>query len=159
MGTRPVTDYITEFEALVPQTKYQGESLVYFFKKGLNTALLDDLLRLDPIPDTLEKWKSRAIERNAAYLERIREMAARKGTSAFAPRTPKAGTSSSQNANRTRTLAPGDASAADKWDTSPETALRIKAREEDAPAVAPAPPAPATPAPLAVPPVNRAMAA
>ncbi|KAI0060483.1 hypothetical protein BV25DRAFT_1783027, partial [Artomyces pyxidatus] len=99
-------DYITEFEALLPQTKYEGESLVYFFKKGLNTALLDDLLRLDPIPDTIEKWKSRAIERNAAYLERTREMAARKGTSVFAPRTPKAGTSPSQNANRTRTLAP-----------------------------------------------------
>ncbi|KAI0059395.1 hypothetical protein BV25DRAFT_1918623 [Artomyces pyxidatus] len=167
METCPVTDYITEFEALVPQTKYEGESLVYFFKKGLNTALLDDLLRLDPIPDTLEKWKSRAIERNAAYLERIREMAARKGTSAFAPRTPKAGTSPSQNANRTRTLAPsaiafvnkGDASAADKWDTSPETAPRIKAREEDAPAVASAPPAPAASTPLAVPPINRAMAA
>ncbi|KAI0063034.1 hypothetical protein BV25DRAFT_1915758, partial [Artomyces pyxidatus] len=45
------------------------------------------------------------------------------------------------------------------WDTSPETAPRIKAREEDAPAAAPAPPAPAAPAPLAVPPVNRAMAA
>lgn len=106
LGTRPVTDYITEFEVLVPQTKYERESLIYVFKKGLNTALLDDLLRLDPIPNTLEKWKSQAMERNTAYLKRTREMAARKETSVFAPRTPKAGNSPSQNTNRTRTLAP-----------------------------------------------------
>ncbi|KAI0065652.1 hypothetical protein BV25DRAFT_1913666 [Artomyces pyxidatus] len=161
MGTRPVTDYITEFEAL----------------KGLNTALLDDLVHLDPVPDTLEKWKSRAIERNAAYLERIREMAARKGASAFAPRTPKAGTSPSQNANRTRTLAPVSPGTLGKLTDDERNCLcqdcpqnqgqgggrapQVRAVDvaAQAPAVAPAPPAPAAPAPLAVPPVNRAMAA
>ena len=40
MGVRPVVDYITEFEALVPRTGYNDEALVYFFKRGLNGALL-----------------------------------------------------------------------------------------------------------------------
>ncbi|TFY52345.1 hypothetical protein EVG20_g10590 [Dentipellis fragilis] len=39
MGTRPVVDYITEFEALSPRTGYDDIALVHFFKKGLNHAL------------------------------------------------------------------------------------------------------------------------
>ncbi|KAI0038016.1 hypothetical protein FA95DRAFT_1452696, partial [Auriscalpium vulgare] len=71
-------EYISDFEALVPRTKYDGESLVYFFKKGLNSGLLDDCLRADPVPVTLAEWKKKAMDRNAAYIERVRTMATTK---------------------------------------------------------------------------------
>ncbi|KAI0055149.1 hypothetical protein BV25DRAFT_1843161 [Artomyces pyxidatus] len=109
----------------------------------------------------IRKWKSRAIEQNAAYLERTREMAARKGTSAFAPRTSKASTSPSERQLHAY-LSPMGHVAKDCPQNQGQgggRAPQVRAVDVAAQAPAVAPAAPAAPVPLTVSPINRAMAA
>ncbi len=64
-GARTVEQYITEFEILAPKTKYDQEAQIYFFKKGLRPAILDDVYRIHPVATTLDAYKSYAKEIDA----------------------------------------------------------------------------------------------
>ncbi|TFY76257.1 hypothetical protein EWM64_g7755 [Hericium alpestre] len=68
MGTRPVVDYITEFESYAPRTGYNNMALIAWFLKGINQALLDDCQHSYPTPKMLGEWKERAHDWNAAFL-------------------------------------------------------------------------------------------
>ncbi|TFY78863.1 hypothetical protein EWM64_g5149 [Hericium alpestre] len=68
MGTRPVVDYITEFESYAPCTGYKDIALIDWFLHGLNNALQDDCQHSYLMPTMLAEWKARAGDRNAAYL-------------------------------------------------------------------------------------------
>ena len=102
MGTRPVVDYITEFETHAPHTGYNDEALIQWFKVGLNSALLNDCMSTFPMPKTLPEWKERARDRNAAFIERSRFQKSRPSTGKppVSNRSPQ-----STSASRPRTVA------------------------------------------------------
>ena len=68
-----VEEYITEFEILAPKTKYDAEAQLYFFKKGLKPAILDDVYRIHPVATDLVTYKSYALAVDKQARDRKKE--------------------------------------------------------------------------------------
>lgn len=64
MTSDDVTEYITKFNALVPQTGYDGQALVHFYKKGLKTGLWKACMVVLPVPKTFDQWVATSMERS-----------------------------------------------------------------------------------------------
>lgn len=88
-----IDKFITAFDGYADDSEFDDSSLLYFFKRGLNPALLDRISMSFPIPSTLATYKTRAVEMQHAWEARKAEKTnwqtrSTHTTSTFAPRAP-----------------------------------------------------------------------
>lgn len=67
--------FITAFDTIAAESGYDDDTLLYFFKKALNTTLVDKISNQHPIPANYKEYRSRAIMHQHAWEQRKAEKA------------------------------------------------------------------------------------
>jgi hypothetical protein len=68
-GSRPVDEYIVDFEQWEALTEYNDKALSDEFKRGLHHALLRQIFSLPSVPSTLAEWKKWSCQFYRQYQE------------------------------------------------------------------------------------------
>jgi hypothetical protein len=72
-GTHSVDEYVATFRSLQDDTGFNDPALLDYFKKGLNSSLVDNIYKLRPMPETLDDWVKEATALDRQWRQRQAE--------------------------------------------------------------------------------------
>ena len=68
-GTESVKDYNTRFRLLSPQTQFDDQALLNFYRQGLKPIIRSKLMESGNIPTKLEDWQTQALDIDLGWRE------------------------------------------------------------------------------------------